>query len=687
MFRYFKFIVLLALATPMFQAHAQSSSDYTRGVELSGQNAVIWFRSNVNTQWVDVHYVLAGGAQQNVRMVYNGGSGRHEHAASPAAQGQTVAYFFTYNNGTSAYDTPWFNQTLGSGGGGGGGSGGDAYTRGVEVSGNTALIWFRSNVNTQWVDVHYVLAGGAQQNLRMSYNAAANRHQQVVAPVSNGQTLAYFFTYNNGVPAHDTPWFSTVIGSGTGGPTAAPTFSPAPGTYSQAQQVSLSSATSGAVIRYTTDGSTPNAGSPVYSAPLSIAASTTIRAIAIHGQSGSSSVSQGSYVIQSGSVWNERTTFRIVNQTRGQWANNQVYWSIIGKSWQTGQFVWVNAQGQQIPMSVSDNGALVKNGQGYTNYFHRLSDLPQVTIDPINSARIMFSVGSPMYIKVVIDGNGQVGYAGANIVNPTDPNLDVYFDFGEMAILPRSQNDPGIFVNTTRVDHFGFPLQLRVQGLDGYDQTVGEKVAELTRAQVFDRFQQRVPAEFKPLGQAPYAPYRIIAPAHATFNHGGPQQFYLQPYIDAIWARYRNDELVFALDHLGTFRGRVFGDTFRFTGGHQNGTFFINGKPDTQMVMLGAGLLADAANAAPQHVDTQLQIQAQFAAAINRRVLETPAQWYSASHHYPAGQRSNFYAWFWHGSDIAHHNLAYGFSYDDVGGHSPSLHTQKPTMVTYTIGW
>jgi hypothetical protein len=33
------------------------------------------------------------------------------------------------------------------------------------------------------------------------------------------------------------------------------------------------------------------------------------------------------------------------------------------------------------------------------------------------------------------------------------------------------------------------------------------------------------------------------------------------------------------------------------------------------------------------------------------------------------------------------HGLAYGFAYDDVGGFSPSLHTNAPTTVTYTIGW
>jgi hypothetical protein len=50
-------------------------------------------------------------------------------------------------------------------------------------------------------------------------------------------------------------------------PTAsAPSFSPGGGTYSSAQSVSITTSTSGASIRYTTDGSTPTSSSgTVYS--------------------------------------------------------------------------------------------------------------------------------------------------------------------------------------------------------------------------------------------------------------------------------------------------------------------------------------------------------------------------------------------------------------------------------------
>src|SRR5205085_11021942 len=130
--------------------------------------------------------------------------------------------------------------------------------------------------------------------------------------------------------------------------------------------------------------------------------------------------------------------------------------------------------GNLVPMALSDNGALTKNGQAYTNYFHTLAQSKTITIPAINSARIMFSVGGPMYIQVNVDVNGHIGYAGANIEDPSDPNTDVIFDFGEMAILPKGNASQGIFVNTTRVDQYGFPVKLRVQALNGFDQTVGQ---------------------------------------------------------------------------------------------------------------------------------------------------------------------------------------------------------------------
>ena len=63
-------------------------------------------------------------------------------------------------------------------------------------------------------------------------------------------------------------------------PAAAPVISPAGGTFPSAQTVTISDATPGAAIYFTTNGATPTTGSSTYRGPIPISASETIRAIA-----------------------------------------------------------------------------------------------------------------------------------------------------------------------------------------------------------------------------------------------------------------------------------------------------------------------------------------------------------------------------------------------------------------------
>ena len=552
------------------------------------------------------------------------------------------------------------------------------YTQGVDVNGTTATIWFKpTSSTTTWVDVHYALNGGGQQNLRMAWNAATARDEQAVTPVKKGDVLAYSFTYNKGAPAYDTPTFSfTVGGSGGGKTVATPTFSPGAGSYSGSVDVTISTATSGATIHYTLDGSKPTSTSPTYTAPIHLTASKTVSALAIKSGLTKSAVASAAYTITTGGTWNGKTTFQIVNGTHGTYPDSQVYWAIVGLDWTSGKFVHVDASGALVPMSTADNGALSKNGQLYTNYFHSVAQTPSVTIPPINSARLYLSVGSPMYIQVVVDVNGNLGYTGPNIENPNDPNINVTFDFAEMAIVPTT----GFFGNTTRVDQFGFPVKLRLQGLGGYDQTVGETE---TRAALMSAFQSATPTEFRSLGAAPYSPYRIIAPAHGTFGTGQPNGHYLDAYIASVWSYYTTNTLTFT-DQQGTFSGHVVNGAFVFTDGQ--GTYTIARAPTTQEAMLGNGVLNDPTGQVPgPGWDKQLQIQAQMCAAINRHIVQDPAHWATSSFFYPAGTAANWYSKFWH--DHGLNGLSYGFSYDDVGGFSSSLHTGAPTTATVTVGW
>ena len=83
------------------------------------------------------------------------------------------------------------------------------------------------------------------------------------------------------------------------GAVSTPTFSPVGGTYTTAQTVTISCATSGATIYYTTDGTTPSASSTEYNAAITISETTTLKAIAIKDDT-ESSVAEATYTINTG---------------------------------------------------------------------------------------------------------------------------------------------------------------------------------------------------------------------------------------------------------------------------------------------------------------------------------------------------------------------------------------------------
>ena len=79
--------------------------------------------------------------------------------------------------------------------------------------------------------------------------------------------------------------------------TATPTFSPVPGSFGSAQTVTITDATAGNTIYYTTDGSTPTIGSTLYSAPITVSSTETLQAIAASAGNNNSVVATGIYTI------------------------------------------------------------------------------------------------------------------------------------------------------------------------------------------------------------------------------------------------------------------------------------------------------------------------------------------------------------------------------------------------------
>ena len=122
-------------------------------------------------------------------------------------------------------------------------------------------------------------------------------------PAREDNVLAYAASIGLGVLEHwnnDTQRQYTIIDYheidfDKGLPTATPSFNPAPGNYSSPQLVTLSDATAGAVIYYTTDGSTPTTSSTLYSGSIAVSGTTTIKAIAVASGYLNSAVATGTY--------------------------------------------------------------------------------------------------------------------------------------------------------------------------------------------------------------------------------------------------------------------------------------------------------------------------------------------------------------------------------------------------------
>jgi len=170
---------------------------------------------------------------------------------------------------------------------------------------------------------------------------------------SNQNILSWTMSYSSG-------------GSGT---VATPTFSPGAGTYGSTQAVSISDATSGANIYYTTDGSTPTTSSTAYSGPITVSATETVKAIAAATGYTNSSVATATYTIQSqaatpifspaGGSYASAQTVSISDATSGA----QIYYTTDGSTPTTGSTLYNGP----ITVSATETLKAIAASAGFAN--------------------------------------------------------------------------------------------------------------------------------------------------------------------------------------------------------------------------------------------------------------------------------------------------------------------------------
>ena len=106
----------------------------------------------------------------------------------------------------------------------------------------------------------------------------------------------YGYDINGGVGFLNDVWKYQPFATGAP-PAAMPTFNPPAETFSAPITVTIGDATTSAAIYYTTDGTTPTAGSSVYSGPITVSSTETLKAIATANGDSNSAVAAATYAM------------------------------------------------------------------------------------------------------------------------------------------------------------------------------------------------------------------------------------------------------------------------------------------------------------------------------------------------------------------------------------------------------
>jgi hypothetical protein len=237
--------------------------------------------------------------------------------------------------------------------------------------------------------------------------------------------------------------------------------------------------------------------------------------------------------------------------------------------------------------------------------------------------------------KVQLSQQSTSPFGGGNgrfyiYIAPTDSN-NRYFDFIEYA---------GSWAgNTTQVDGWRLPITFRIHSSNGQENILGSSYEMFyqPRQAKFDEFKNEVPMEFTKLATQNFANiYAMHTPPVNLFNTGGPYVNYYSIYEDSVLAHNPGSAKVNAWDISACTGGGM---------GSDNG----------------------------------------YCSAVNRHCGTLPkAAWQIDTNYYKAPP-CNYYSYWVHRRSLK--NMAYGFPYDDYGGHAAYTGQSNVQWIAIAIGW
>ena len=375
--------------------------------------------------------------------------------------------------------------------------------------------------------------------------------------------------------------------------------------------------------------------------------------------------------------------------------DDKVYVAIIGKKVSDDAPIYYDLEANNASdaalraLNVNTNTLHKVNGdRGYANVFTTLNKIKNKTIyvDKTHACRMFFGFNSPLYLHVN-DNNG--GYAGADMQNPTDPNIDLRWELIEF-----TYDRYGVmFINTTRVDAFQYPMGLELFGnaSAGANNPYTKRGEVNTYEEIINRWKTQNGGNIfsnclknnithDNLGGIIMQPSKV-----AEVKNTG----YFDGYINRIWSEFRTKDIHVNMgNQLGVWRGRVNGNNFVLTSvsGPRQGQTAIVGKPTSIDVIEGAGEFAK-----PHGNDADLPVQAMFCGAMNRGVIRTnladgELQDWGDTRSFFNTDVCNPYVKFFHQKDISYDGYTYAFAYDDTFDQSATCATSHPERAVVTIG-
>lgn len=389
-------------------------------------------------------------------------------------------------------------------------------------------------------------------------------------------------------------------------------------------------------------------------------------------------------------------TLQFENNTK-KWKDEEIWVTAYGRNSRS-EWCYLNKDGTAIPITAGTTSA---------DWSFRFSDVDStwgLQVKDFSSSRIYFTCGSePVSMNAVVDANGNIGVAQPNMAIENDANATKYFDWIEFTA------GDVLYVNTTQVDAFTFPIVVADYADDGMGGYEWKKSVGITksRKEVFDAWEDwtNTYPHYKNLVRCNGT--RILAPCKvpkSDFN-----MTYMDSYIEDVWNYYKTNDLHYSEPEHGTYTGRVhevkgtdgkIKNVLIMTRASDNAKFYVYDTPNMEEAFEGSGKLAMDCNKAQSRQwfgteeygndETSKNVQNRICSAFTRHafiksgnnyinVMDDPSRYYTE-------EPANMYSAFFHKKAGNLDGSAYGFAYDDNHDQSTTTVDANCRGVIVSIG-